>query len=191
MVSSRVIYAVSCWQRRATLAIAALVPSAGHAGPPGRNRAAVAGKAPVPSTRPTRSTTAATCTSAWVPAPPVTGMACSAILDTTSPSPSCQCLVAGKGTPPGPGACGQNTSRTPKVRLLPGHGRPRPGGSRPPASPGPAVRRQDTRSTVSSAQGQDQDQRQDTASLREGRCGSPEDNPVNNPVSEPPPTMVE
>jgi len=118
-------------------------------------------------------------------------MACSAILDMTSPSPSCQCLVAGKGTPPGPGACGQNTSGTPKVRLLPGHGRPRPGGSRPPASPGPAVRRQDTRSTVSSAQGQDQDQRQDAASLREGRCGSPEDNPVNNPVSEPSPTMVE
>ena len=107
--------------------------------------------------------------------------------DMTSPSPSCQCLVAGKGTPPGPGACGQNTSRTPKVRLLPGHGRPRPGGSRPPAGPGPAVRRQDTRSAVSSAQGQDQDQRQDVASLREGRCGSPEDNPVNNPVSEPSP----
>ena len=109
----------------------------------------------------------------------------------TSPSPSCQCLVAGKGTPPGPGACGQNTSRTPKVRLLPGHGRPRPGGPRPPASPGPAVRRHDTRPAVSSAQGQDQDQRQDAASLREGRCGSLEDNPVNNPVSEPSPTMVE
>src|SRR2546430_3645257 len=108
----------------------------------------------------------------------------------TSPSPSRQCLVAGKGTPPGPGACGQNTSGTPKVRLLPGHRRPRPGGSRPPASPGPAVRRQDTRSTVSSAQGQDQDQRQDAASLREGRCGSPEENPVNNPVSGPSPTMV-
>ena len=41
------------------------------------------------------------------------------------------------------------------------------------------------------AQGQDQDQRQNAASLREGRCGSPEDNPVNNPASEPCPTIVE
>jgi hypothetical protein len=40
-------------------------------------------------------------------------------------------------------------SGTPKVRLPRGHGRPRPGGSRPPASSGPAVRRQDTRLTRS------------------------------------------
>jgi len=53
--------------------------------------------------------------------------------------------------------------------------------------PGPAVRRQDTRSAVSYAQGQDQDQRQDATSLREVRCGSPEDNPVNNPASQPSP----
>jgi hypothetical protein len=54
----------------------------------------------VPSTRPTRSTTAATCTSAWVSTPPVTGPAGSAILSMTSPSPSCRYLVAGKGTTP-------------------------------------------------------------------------------------------
>src|SRR5215470_12092086 len=107
----------------------------------------------------------------------------------TSPSPSCQFLVAGEGERRRrPGACGQNTSGTPKIRLLPGHGRPRPAAcSRPPASPGPAVRRQDTQSAVSSARGQDRDQRQDVASLRGGCCGSPEDNPVNNPVSEPSP----
>jgi hypothetical protein len=55
----------------------------------------------------------------------------------------------GRGTKPLAGTGGQNTSRTPKVRLLPGHerlGRQLP---RPPASPGPAVRRQDTRSAVS------------------------------------------
>ena len=48
--------------------------------------AAVAGNCPVPSTRPTWSTTAATCMSAWVSTPPVTGAAVSAILAMTSPS---------------------------------------------------------------------------------------------------------
>src|SRR5262249_7830701 len=62
-------------------------------------------------------------------------------------------------------------SRTPPGRRLP----------HPPASPGPAVRRQDTRSAVSSAQGQDRGQRQDATSLREGGRGSPEDNLVHIP----------
>jgi len=43
-------------------------------------------------------------------------------------------------------ACGQTTFRTPKVRFLPVTNPP-PGSWRPPASPGPAVRRQDTRLT--------------------------------------------
>ena len=85
------------------------------------------------------------------------------------------------GTTPPAGTGGQNTSRTPKVRLLPGHERPGRRLPRPAASPGPAVRRQDTRSAVSSAQGQDRDQRQDATSLREDCCGSPQDNPVDVP----------
>jgi reverse transcriptase-like protein len=53
---------------------------------------------------------------------------------------------------------------------------PRPAVAASCRQPRPAVRRQDTRSAVSSAQGQDRVRRQDATSLREGSCGSPEDN---------------
>ena len=72
---------------------------------------------------------------------PVTSPACSAILDMTSPSSPVP--GRGEGDATGPGACGQNTSGTPKVRLLPGHGRPRPAvtaSSRQPRPGGSAAR---------------------------------------------------
>jgi hypothetical protein len=149
----------------------------------------------MPSTRPTWSTTAATCTSAWVPAPPVTGMACSAILGMTSPSPWCQFSLvpvpdSGEGEAAGPGAARTKHFRDTEGQA-PTWSRTSPaGGSHPPASPGLTVRRQDTRSAVSYAQGQDRDQRQDPASMREGCHGPPEDNPCEQPPAVSRPTIL-
>src|SRR6266576_6630035 len=108
----------------------------------------------------------------------------------TSPSPSCQCLVAGEGDAAGPGGVrtkhfrdteGQapTWSRTSPAGRLASSRQSRSGSS----AAGHAIH------AVSYARGQDQDQRQDATSLCEGRCGSPEDNPVNNQPVNPRPTI--
>jgi hypothetical protein len=66
-------------------------------------------------------------------------------------------------------------SRTSRPAVAASSRRPRPGGS----AAGHAVH------AVSYAQGQDRGRRQDATSLREGCCGSPEDNPVDTPRPNP------
>src|SRR6266487_3543296 len=66
-------------------------------------------------------------------------------------------------------------SRTPRPAVAASCRRPRPGGS----AAGHAIH------AVSYAQGQDRGRRQDATSLREGGCGSPEDNPVDTPRPKP------